>query len=190
MITCSTRASAAATTAALARRVVRLDVDHRPYRDAECAQRVLEPAELRQQQRVHAGARLVRRPHVVAERFDDVIGRDAEMGRAVLQHREHRLDDAAGRADLDAVAVEMSRPRRVVLAEDLIRPVDEMNDHRREPVTADVSRAPPRQLRSGQVGSVRTNIASHAAVSQVAYRWSDQPRCSTRRCHSAPSMVA
>ena len=109
--------------------VVRLDVHHRPDRDAECPQRVLQPVELRQQQRVHASARLVRRPHVVAERLDDVVGRDPDMGRAVLQHREHRLDDAAGRADLDAVAVQMSGPRRVVLPEDLVGPVDEMNDH-------------------------------------------------------------
>jgi hypothetical protein len=39
------------------------------------------------------------------------------------------MDDATGRADLDAVAVEMSRPRRVVLPEDLIGRVDEMNNH-------------------------------------------------------------
>src|SRR6185436_2581710 len=77
----------------------------------------------------HAGAGLVGRPDVVAERLDDVVGCDPDMSCAVLQHREHGLDDIAGRTDLDAGAVEMSRPRRVVLPEDLVGPIDEMNNH-------------------------------------------------------------
>ncbi len=36
-------------------------------------------------------------PEVVPERLDHVIARDAEVGRAVLEHRQHRLHDGPGR---------------------------------------------------------------------------------------------
>ena len=55
-------------------------------------------------------ARLVVVPEIVAERLDDVIGGDAEVRRAAFEHaRTSSVDHAAGRPDLDAVAVAMAR---------------------------------------------------------------------------------
>src|SRR6266568_5607840 len=58
-----------------------------------------------------------------------MIGRDPDMGRAVLQHAKYGLHDTAGRADLDAATVQMPWTRRVVLPEDLVGSVDKMNHH-------------------------------------------------------------
>jgi hypothetical protein len=129
MITRSTRGSASANRGTAGQTVICLDLDHRPYRDTHRPQRGLQQVELRQQQRVHSGARLVAGPHVVAEGLDDVIGSDAKMRRAVLKHREDRLHHTTRCADLHTVGVQMTWPRRVVLPKDLIRPVDEMNHH-------------------------------------------------------------
>ena len=110
-------------------RIVRFEVDHRPHRDSERAERLLQHRELRLEQRIDAGAVLVRLPEIVAERLDHVVGRDTEVRRAVLEHAEHGLHDRARTADLDPVRIEMPGPRREVLPEELIGPVDEMHTH-------------------------------------------------------------
>ena len=79
-------------------RVVRLELDHRPHDDAHRGQRLFERMELREQRRLDALAGLVARPEVVAERLDDVIGRDADVRRALLQHLQHRVQHADARA--------------------------------------------------------------------------------------------
>ena len=66
--------------------------------------RLLEERELREQVRLDAGAGLVAGPQTVAERLDDVIGGDADVRRAAVDHAEHRADDAADGGDFAAVA--------------------------------------------------------------------------------------
>src|SRR5262249_37710821 len=99
--------------------------------------------ELREEERVHASARLVCLPQVVAERLDDVIRRDAEVRRAALEEADHRRDDRSCPTYLDALVVHVSRPGRKVLAEELVRAVDEVHAHGREPRTLTRLRAGP-----------------------------------------------
>ena len=63
-------------------RVVGLELDHRPRDDAHRDERILERMELPQQRRLDPLARLVAGPQPVSKRFDDVIGRDADVRRA------------------------------------------------------------------------------------------------------------
>ena len=110
-------------------RVVGLELDHGPADDAHRGERVLEGMELAPQGAVHSLARLVARPEVVAERFDDVVRRDADVRRAAFQHLgdgvEHARDRAEGRVLL------LRPPDPVELAEELVGPVDEVDDHAR-----------------------------------------------------------
>ena len=72
---------------------------------------------------------LVAGPQVVAERLDDVVGGDADVGGAVLEQLEHRAGDPAGRRHLPAVVGEVGRQGEVV-AEQLVGAVDEVDVHR------------------------------------------------------------
>ena len=58
-------------------------------------ERHLERMELREQRRIDAFAGLVAGPLVIAERLDDVVGGDAQVGRACLEHREHGVEHPA-----------------------------------------------------------------------------------------------
>src|SRR6185437_7262356 len=74
-------------------------------------------------------ARLVPGPQPVAKRLDDVIGCDADVRRALLEHLQDRLqhaDDAAERA----VGFGES-PQAVEVPEELVSAVDQMDDHLR-----------------------------------------------------------
>ena len=112
-------------------RVVGLEVDHGPDRHAERAKRLLERLELPVQDRVHALARLVAGPERVAERLDDVIGSDAQVSDAALEHAEDRADDAADRAELGRRAPVERRARGEEVAEQLEGAVDQVHDHAR-----------------------------------------------------------
>ena len=107
-------------------RIVRLVFDHGPDRDPERLQHFFEQPELRQEVGVDARAGLVSRPQAVAERLDDVIGGDAHVRGAAIDHAEDRADDAAHGADLTAVLV-ARRGHGVEVPEQLIRAVDEVN---------------------------------------------------------------
>ena len=108
--------------------VVGLQLDHRPYRDAHRRERVLERLELGEQRAVDAGAGLVARPEVVAERLDHVIGRDADVRRAGLEHLQHRVQHAGRGAERLTVAP-AAAPAAVEVAEQLVGAVDEVDDH-------------------------------------------------------------
>ena len=110
-------------------RIVRLELDHRPDHDAHRAQRLLERMELRKQRGLDAGRGLVAGPQVVAERLDDVIGRDADMRRALLDHLQHRLQHAAHGAERAVLAL-VEAAVAVEVAEQLVGAVDEVDDHR------------------------------------------------------------
>ena len=82
-------------------RIIGFELDHRPDDNAHRRERLLERMELREQRGLDAGAGLVVRPKPIAKRLDHVVGGDAEVGVAVLDHLEHGLqhaDDGAVRA--------------------------------------------------------------------------------------------
>ena len=65
--------------------VVGLVLHERPHREAGRGEQLLERLELAAQRGIAAGAGLVARVEVVAERLDDVVAGDAEVGRALLE---------------------------------------------------------------------------------------------------------
>ena len=79
--TCATR-SRAAFAGGGGQRIVGLVFDHRPDHHAHRIERFFQHRELRQQRRRHAFRGLVSGIEIVAERFDHVIGRDADVRRA------------------------------------------------------------------------------------------------------------
>ena len=89
--------------AAAARRVVGLELHHRPDDEAERPRRPLGELELRQQVRVDAGARLVAGVQPVAERLDDVVEGAGDV-RHARRREEHpqAAQQADRRADLAA----------------------------------------------------------------------------------------
>ena len=110
-------------------RVVGLQLDHRPDEHAHGRQALLERLELRAQRAVDAGAGLVARPEVVAERLDDVVGRDADVRRSGLEHLQHGVQHAGRGAERLIVAL-AAAAAAVEVAEQLVGAVDEVDDHR------------------------------------------------------------
>jgi hypothetical protein len=86
-------------------RIVCLVFDHRPDHDAERLQGLFERNELREKIRIDPRTRLESRPEPVAKRLDDVIGGDADVGDAAIDHPEDRADDGAHRTDFSAILV-------------------------------------------------------------------------------------
>jgi hypothetical protein len=78
-------------------RIIGFELDHRPDDNAHRRERLLERMELREQRGLDAGAGLVVRPKPIAKRLDHVIGGDAEVGVAVLDHLENGLQHADDR---------------------------------------------------------------------------------------------
>ena len=112
-------------------RIVGLEGDHRPEGDAERLDRRLRDRKLAHQRRVDAGPRLVARIQVVAERFDDPVGRRGEVGRPlVAQDRQQVLDQAPGRGQVAPVGGQHGGPGCVERPEQLVGRVDEMELHR------------------------------------------------------------
>src|SRR5262249_42958057 len=108
--------------------VVGLELDHGPDGDAHRRERVLERAELREERAIHALGRLVPGPQIVTEGLDDVVGGHAEVRRAALEHLRGRMKDARYRAEWRVHALGRP-PRAVEVAEELVRAVDEVDDH-------------------------------------------------------------
>ena len=111
-------------------RIIGFELDHRPDDNAHRRERLLERMELREQRGLDAGAGLVVRPKPIAKRLDHVVGGDAEVRVAVLDHLENGLqhaDDGAVRAVLA-----FGEPAQAVeVTEELVGAVDEMNDPRK-----------------------------------------------------------
>ena len=108
-------------------RVVRLELDHRPHRYAHRSESVFERVELREQRPLHAFARLVAGPERIAERFNDVVGGDADVRAAFLDQFEHRVQHARHGAERRILLLEAAQT--VEVAEELVCPVDEMHYH-------------------------------------------------------------
>ena len=79
-------------------RIIGFELDHRPDDNAHRRERLLERMELREQRGLDAGAGLVVRPKPIAKRLDHVVGGDAEIRVAVLDHLENGLQHADDRA--------------------------------------------------------------------------------------------
>ena len=110
-------------------RIIGFELDHRPDDNAHRRERLLERMELREQRGLDAGAGLVVRPKPIAKRLDHVVGGDAEIRVAVLDHLENGLqhaDDGAVRAILA-----FGEPAQAVeVTEEFVGAVDEVDDHR------------------------------------------------------------
>src|SRR6266513_3772615 len=109
-------------------RIIGFELDHRPDDNAHRRERLLEGMELREQRGLDAGAGLVVRPKSIAKRLDHVVGGDAEIGVAVLDHLENGLqhaDDGAVRAVLAFV----EPAQAVEVTEEFVSAVDEVNNH-------------------------------------------------------------
>ena len=91
-------------------------------------ERFLQRMELREQCGLDAVAGLVAGPEPVAERFDDVVGRDADVRRSRLDHLQHGIQHADHGAEGPILALGEAA-QAVEVAEQLVRAVDEMNDH-------------------------------------------------------------
>jgi hypothetical protein len=114
-------------------RIVGLQLDHRPDRDAHRGERLLERMELREEGGLDPIAGFVAGPELVSERLDDMIGRHADVRLSRLDHLQHGLQHADHGAERWILAlVEAAQP--VEMAEQLIRTVDEVNDHARSSV--------------------------------------------------------
>ena len=110
------------------KRVVGLQLDHRPHRHAHGGERFFQRVELREQCALHALARLVAGPEIVAEGLDDVIGRHTDVSRSRLDHLQHGVQHAGHGAEGRILAL-VEAAKAVEVAEQLVGAVDEMDDH-------------------------------------------------------------
>jgi hypothetical protein len=109
--------------------VVRLELHHRPAGDPQRPRGTLAQLELRQQLGVDLVAALVAVEELVAERLDHMVEGDRDVGRALLAEQgEQGPQQPAGRPHLAAVRRGGCRSA-IVLAEELVGPVDEVEQH-------------------------------------------------------------
>src|SRR5262249_32735917 len=89
---------------------------------------LLQRMELSEQRAIDSLPGLVSGPKAVSKGFDDVIGRDADVLCSILDHPEHHVEQAADRAERPLLdLLETEKP--IEMTEQLIGPVDQMNDH-------------------------------------------------------------
>jgi len=79
--------------------------------------------ELRPKRGLDALAGLVARPEAIAERLDDVIGGDADVRGAALDHLQHRVQHA-GHGAVGFVFALVEPPQAIEVTEQLVRAVD------------------------------------------------------------------
>src|SRR4051812_2807433 len=99
--------------------------------------------ELRPERALDSRAGLVAGPEIVAEGLDDVIGGHTDVRSPSFQHLRHGAENSGNRAEGRITLLEPADP--VEMAEQLVGPVDEVDDH--APALADVAMClacPPR----------------------------------------------
>src|SRR5437667_8780594 len=84
--------------------------------------------ELRPQSGVDALSGLVAGPELIAEGFDDVIGRHADVRGSPLDRLQHRSEHPGDGAERRVLAL-VEAAETVEVTEELVGAVDEMNDH-------------------------------------------------------------
>ena len=102
-------------------RIVGLELDHRPDDNAHRRERLLEGMELRAQCALDTGAGLVVRPKPIAKRLDHVVGGDAEVLLAALDHLEDGLQHADDGA-VGAIHAFVEPAQAVEVTEELVGP--------------------------------------------------------------------
>ena len=143
-------------------RIIGFELDHRPDDNAHRRERLLERMELREQRGLDAVAGLVVRPKPIAKRLDHVVGGDAEIRVAALDHLEHGLqhaDDGAVRA----VHAFVEPAQAVEVTEELVGAVDEVNDHFVQPNST--SR---RKVRASILNCSRLAMSRRSGISENA----------------------
>ena len=109
-------------------RIIGFELDHRPDDNAHPHERLLEGMELREQRGLDAGAGLVVRPKPIAKRLDHVVGGDAEIRVAVLQHLENGLQHA-DHGPIGTVHAFGEPTQSVEVTEEFVSAVNKMNYH-------------------------------------------------------------
>src|ERR1044072_311522 len=108
--------------------VVRFQLDHGPNDDSHGGERILERLELRRECGIDALPCFVAGPERVAEGLDDVIGGDADVGSPLLDHLQDCVEHA-GDGTERRIFLLFSVAHAVEEAEQLVRAVDEVDDH-------------------------------------------------------------
>ena len=83
---------------------------------------------MREKRRLDALARLVIRPDAIAKRLDDVIGRDPDVSRSLLDHLQQGLQDADHGSERPVLAF-VEATQAVEMPEQLVGAVYEVDDH-------------------------------------------------------------
>src|SRR5215472_1861960 len=112
--------------------IVRLVLVHRPYRHADCTDRVLRGIELRAQFRWHALIALVVRKQIVAKRANGIVERDRQVGNRlirIMQQRQQRLRDSHGSLRIVPGRIRMAGTGRVVRPVQLVGAIDKVESH-------------------------------------------------------------
>ena len=84
--------------------------------------------ELREESRLDPHARLVAVPEIVAKGLDHVIGRDTDVSGSLLDHLQHGVQHANGRAEFRILAL-VEAAQTVEVAEQLVGSVYDVHDH-------------------------------------------------------------
>src|SRR5207249_1372641 len=90
--------------------------------------RVFQRVKLGQERAIDALAGLVIGPEIIPEGLDDVVGGDTEVGGPLLDHLQHRMQQARDRAQ-GLVLAFVEAALAVEVAEQLIGAVQYMHDH-------------------------------------------------------------
>jgi hypothetical protein len=118
--------------------IVSFEFNHGPDSHAHRCQRFFEWLKLREQRALDSGAGFITGPELIAKRLDDVIGGDADVSCAVLQHAkdgsEHSGDGAKRWISF------LETPDAVEVPEEFVSAVDKVNDHFRNPHTFRVTK--------------------------------------------------
>src|SRR5207247_7481615 len=88
----------------------------------------LQRMELSEKRRLDALARLVIRPDTIAKRLDDVIGRDPDVSRSLLDHLQQSLQHADHGAERPVLSF-VEATQAVEVPEELVGAVYEVDDH-------------------------------------------------------------
>src|SRR5882724_6363148 len=108
-------------------RIVGLQFHHRPHCHTHCVKRFFQWMKLCEQHSFNSSARFVAGPEVVAKRFNDMIGGDAEVRRAVLDHLRDHVEHTGHGAERWISFLEA--PDAVKVSKEFVGAVDEMDDH-------------------------------------------------------------
>ena len=108
--------------------IVGFHLHHWPHLEPRRAEDILEQLELAGNAGLDSGAILVPRPHLVPERLDHMVGRDADVGGTFLEQLDHRSEHSTGRPDLSTVCCHMRRCSEVI-AKEFVGSIDQVCAH-------------------------------------------------------------